>query len=88
MPDPFPARVTMRPEDVRTRLSYARSRSADLLALNDGDLPGAAGDLRQQLTQEILFHLAGAIEFVAQLVNDERGSASRWRTSRSRGSPR
>jgi hypothetical protein len=54
----------LRDEDVRQRLSFARQRADDLLAL---DHP------LQQLTQEFFFHLVGAIEMTAQRVNAAKG---------------
>lgn len=62
----------LQPDEVCARLRYARIRIDDLLALNGGDLPGADGDVRQRLTQEVFFHLVGAIEVFAQLVNERR----------------
>jgi hypothetical protein len=59
-------------DDVRSRLGYARVRIDDLLRLNHGDLPGAAGHERQHLTQEVFFHLVGSIEVFAQLINERR----------------
>jgi hypothetical protein len=53
------------------RLDFAEKRLHELVSLNDGDLPGADVDSRQQLIQEFFFHLIGAIEFTAQLVNDK-----------------
>jgi hypothetical protein len=44
----------------------------DLISLNGGNLPAADPHLRQQLTQEFFFHLLGAIEVLAQLVNEVR----------------
>lgn len=60
------------PDDVRARLGYARIRIDDLLSLHGGDLPGADADVRQRLTQEVFFHLVGAIEVFAQLVSERR----------------
>ena len=67
------AHPPLEPEDVRERLRFAAVRRDDLLALNDGDFLGADADERQQLVQEFFFHLVGAIEVLAQLVNDARG---------------
>src|SRR4029453_17675510 len=50
------------------RLGFAERRLKDLLAL---DLPSNPAE-RQQLTQEFFFHLVGAIDMTAQLVNDTR----------------
>jgi len=60
------------PSGVRQRLSFAGCRLRDLLTLNDGNLPGADGAMRLQLLQEFFFHLIGATEVLAQLVNDVR----------------
>jgi len=60
------------PEEVRERLGFARRRKEELVALNGGDLPGADPHNRQQLVQEFFFHLVGAIEMLAQLVNEVR----------------
>jgi hypothetical protein len=59
-------------DDVRERLSFARLRQSELLALNGGDFLGADPHYRQQLTQEFFFHLVGAIEVLAQYVNEAR----------------
>src|SRR5947208_17174589 len=59
-------------DDVQERLSFARRRVADLLVLNGGDLLGADPHERQMLIQEVFFHLVGAIEVFAQLVNEQR----------------
>jgi hypothetical protein len=64
--------VPLQPDDVHARLGYARIRIDDLLTLNRGDLIGADGDHRQRLTQEVFFHLVGAIEVFAQMVNERR----------------
>jgi hypothetical protein len=57
--------------DVRERLGFARRRADDLIGLDDLDNPFAteASRERQQVTQEFFFHLVGAVEIVAQLVN-------------------
>src|SRR2546421_4465721 len=60
------------PDDVIERIGFAERRMLDLLALNAGDLAGADGSERQQLLQEFFFHLVGAIEVLAQFVNDRR----------------
>lgn len=64
--------VALTAEDVRERLSFARRRKEELIGLNGGDLPGADPHFRQQLVQEFFFHLVGAIEVLAQLVNEAR----------------
>lgn len=61
------------PDDVRERLSFAKKRLDELLALGGGNLQSASGADRQQLMQEFLFHLVGATEMLAQLVNQSRG---------------
>jgi hypothetical protein len=58
--------------EVRERLGSARRRKEELIALNGGDLPGADPHYRQQLVQEFFFHIVGAIEMLAQLVNEAR----------------
>src|SRR5690348_3760108 len=67
-----PQSAPLQPDDVRARRDYARTRIDDLLALNGGDLLGADAHERQRLSQEVFFHLVGAIEVLAQLVNDRR----------------
>ena len=62
----------LKPEDVRERLSFAEKRLKELFALNGGNLAGADGSGRQQLLQEFFFHLVGATEVLAQLVNEVR----------------
>lgn len=55
---------------VRDRIASARRRLSDFLAL--GDNISSLPHERQQLVQEFFFHLVGAIEMVAQLVNQGR----------------
>jgi hypothetical protein len=59
---------------VNDRLSFARRRLKDLEELTrDGeDLGGADPKERQQLIQEFFFHLLGATEFLAQVVNTSK----------------
>jgi hypothetical protein len=66
------ATAPLQADDVRARLRYAEKRVDELLRLNYGDLPGADAHERQQLIQEVFFHLVGAIEVFAQLVNEAR----------------
>lgn len=66
------ALTPLQPDDVFARLAYAEKRMNELLRLNHGDLPGADQRARQQLIQEVFFHLVGAIEVFAQLVNEVR----------------
>jgi len=61
------------PDEVHERLGFARRRMDELLVLNGGDLPGSDVSERQQLVQEFFFHLVGAVEVLAQLVNERRG---------------
>jgi uncharacterized protein len=67
----------MNKEEIRTRIRFAEKRLQELLSLNDGNLPGANASERQQLTQEFFFHLVGATEEVAQLVNQTRSTHKR-----------
>jgi hypothetical protein len=62
----------MAPESIRQKLGFARARLADLEALIAENRLGAEADARQQLTQEFFFHLVGATEYLAQLVNERR----------------
>lgn len=63
----------MTKDDVEERLQFAGRRLSELLSLNGGNLPGADGSERQQLVQEFFFHLVGATEVLAQLVNEKCG---------------
>ena len=56
------------------RLNFAKRRLTDLeeLARNGEDLSGADPKERQQLIQEFFFHLVGAIEVLAQVVNTSK----------------
>lgn len=62
----------MVPESVNQKLRFARARLADLKALIESNRLAADPDARQQLTQEFFFHLVGATEYLAQLVNERR----------------
>jgi hypothetical protein len=55
---------------VHDRLYFAERRLNDLCTLNGGDFGGASHRERQPLLQEFFFHLCGAIDFLAQEVND------------------
>jgi len=44
----------------------------DLLALNGGNLLGASAPDRDQLLMEFFFHVVGAVDLLAQLVNERR----------------
>jgi hypothetical protein len=59
-------------DEVRERIGFARRRKDELILLNGGDLLGADPHYRQQFVQEFFFHLVGAIEVLAQLVNEPR----------------
>ena len=61
-------------QSVMDRLDFAKRRLIDLkeLARNGEDLAGAAPKERQQLIQEFFFHLVGAIDFLAQVVNTSK----------------
>ena len=60
------------PDAVNDRLFFAIRRLRDLGELNNGDLAGAQYRDKQQLIQEFFFHLVGAVEFLAQVVNTSR----------------
>lgn len=62
-------------ELVCERLKSAQKRLDQLCALNHGNLPGAIPHERQQLVQEFFFHVIGAIDVLAQCVNDAQGLA-------------
>ena len=55
---------------VNDRLFFAKRRLEELQRLNNGDIAGADPRDRQQLIQEFFFHLVGAIEFLAQVINN------------------
>jgi len=63
----------MSKDEVFMRLRFAEKRLQELLSLNGGDLPGADASERQQLIMEFFFHLVGATEELAQVVNQIRG---------------
>jgi len=56
---------------VTDRIAFAQRRLEDLLALSIDDLIAKKSE-RQQLLQEFLFHLVGAIEVLVQLANEMR----------------
>jgi hypothetical protein len=62
----------MVPGTVEQKLRFARVRLADLSALIQDNRLAADPDARHQVTQEFFFHAVGAIEYVAQLVNERR----------------
>jgi hypothetical protein len=57
---------------VEMKLRFAANRLADIKRLIAADRLGSDVDARHQLSQEFFFHLVGATEYVAQLVNDRR----------------
>jgi hypothetical protein len=59
-------------DDVTERLDFARRRLDDIRALIAARTLGSEPRLRQQLAQEFFFHVVGAIDLLAQLVNERR----------------
>jgi hypothetical protein len=64
-------------DDIRDRFGSAAARLEDLLALRAlGEaaprLSGADSKVRQRLSQEFFFHLLGAVDALAQVVNERR----------------
>lgn len=57
-------------DEVRRRLGFARHRLEDLLNYSGGDLSRDPSKIRLQLLQEFFFHLIGARDVVAQLINE------------------
>ncbi len=64
--------MTMTNDDVTERLDFARRRLDDIRALIAAKTLGTELHLRQQLAQEFFFHVVGAIDVLAQLVNERR----------------
>jgi hypothetical protein len=62
----------MVPESVHQKLGFARARLVDLNALIAANRLVPDPDARHQLTQEFFFHVVGATEYLAQLVNERR----------------
>ena len=62
----------MVPESVHQKLRFARARLGDLKALIEANRLAPDPDARHQLTQEFFFHIVGATEYLAQLVNERR----------------
>jgi len=58
--------------EVESKLRYALRRANDLEELNGGDLGDADPDERQQLVQEFFFHLGGAVDLIAQVINEKK----------------
>ena len=63
----------MNREDVSEKLDFARRRMGDIGELIATRRLAAEPLERQQLLQEFLFHLVGAIDLVGQFVNEVRG---------------
>ena len=61
------------PKAVRNRLLFAKRRLDELSKMGGGDFGIAPEEEKQQALQEFFFHLVGAIEFLAQTINDARG---------------
>lgn len=59
-------------DTVKESLLFAHRRLDELKTLNNGDLANAKPEDRQILTQEFLFHLVGAVEILAQVINKQR----------------
>ncbi len=57
---------------IGNRLIFAKHRLDELGKLNEGDLSSVQETARQQPLQEFFFHLVGAVEFLAQAINDAR----------------
>lgn len=57
---------------VRNRLEFAKRRLDELSRMKGGDFGIVPEEERQQPLQEFFFHLVGAIEFLAQTINDAR----------------
>jgi hypothetical protein len=64
--------MAMVPESIHQKLRFARKRLGDLETLIANNQLAADPDARHQLTQEFLFHLIGAREYLVQLVNERR----------------
>ena len=57
---------------VRNRLLFAKQRLDELNRLGGGNFGIVSEAERQQPLQEFFFHLVGAIDFLAQTINDAR----------------
>jgi hypothetical protein len=64
--------MTLTNDDVAERLDFARRRLNDIRALIAANTLGTELHLRQQLAQEFFFHAVGAVDVLAQLVNERR----------------
>jgi hypothetical protein len=59
-------------DSVLGKLSFARKRLDEICLLVSSNTISVNPNLRQQLAQEYFFHLLGAAEYLAQLINKER----------------
>jgi len=64
-------------ESVVQKVEFARARLRDLDSLIAQGRLGSDPYARHQLTQEFFFHLIGAAEYLAQLVNEQRSLGMR-----------
>jgi hypothetical protein len=62
----------MNADAAKESLLFAHRRLDELKTLNNGNLAGAKTEDRQILIQEFFFHLVGAIEILAQVINKRR----------------
>ncbi|MGA2523761.1 MAG: hypothetical protein ABSF65_06370 [Candidatus Bathyarchaeia archaeon] len=62
----------MNADAVKDSLSFAHRRLGELKTLNNGDLAGTKPEDRQILIEEFFFHLVGAVEILAQMINNQR----------------
>jgi hypothetical protein len=62
----------MTQEDVRLKIEFARRRASDITALIAAGTLSNEPAMRQQLAEEFFFHAAGALDLVAQFVNERR----------------
>jgi hypothetical protein len=54
------------------KLSFAQKRLDEICQLVSSKTISVDANLRQQLAQEYFFHLLGAVEYLAQLINKSR----------------
>jgi hypothetical protein len=59
-------------DSVNDKLSFAKKRLDEICHLVTENKISVDANLRQQLAQEFFFHLLGAVEYLAQLVNESR----------------
>jgi hypothetical protein len=65
--------TALKPEDVIEKITFARRRLDDILGLISRTELASRNLERQQYIQEFFFHLIGAVDLAAQLVNDRLG---------------